>query len=241
MKKNVLFLFLTSLSIYASSQNNVLQLNASSFVFRKLPELSYEHYFKTQNVAFSLGFGYKLPRNKGSYSSTELTVNGDTNFLNQRNWEGFRITPELKFYTSKDIEDKAKGFYFSMFGRYSAYNVQANFNRKVDAFSKQLLLDGEISNLSFGVSIGTRFIVGSRCTIDVTWLGVGYGTGRADFTLKSTDSNVNWSSLDADIKDAEMEFLKSASTKVFPNGIEASTRNPFSLILRSSFSIGLYL
>jgi hypothetical protein len=237
--KKILFLFLVLLSFGVNGQNNFVQINGGSLLFRKLPEIQYEHCFKNQRIGLSLGIGYRLPKRSAYLFNTELIVNEDTNFVTDRLFSGFRITPEVKFYLSEKEGSKAHGFYLSIFLRYYNYNLQSNIERKIDGVSKNMKLKSTINSTAFGVAIGTRYSIGSCVTLDVNWLGIGIGGGNTVFTLSSTDESIDWESLNSDFDEAELRFMRYSKRVVLSNGLEAKTFTPIRLVLRSSFSLGL--
>lgn len=216
----------------------MVQINLGSSVLRKLPEINYEHYLKSSRLGLSLSLGYRLPKRRAFLSSSTLIVNGDTNLLANRVLDGFRITPEIKFYLSKNAKEKPVGFYVSGFMRYYNYRMNSELKRSVDGDLKEMQINAQITNVAFGLAIGSRYILDHNFTIDVLWLGVGYGFGKTNFKLRSTDATINWNSLENDFVEAELRFMKNSNRKVLSNGMDVNTFNPFSLVLRSSFSLG---
>jgi hypothetical protein len=105
------------------------------------------------------------------------------------NFNSFGVSPQLRFYPKGEAP---KGFYItayqnSQFSNFTAFDY--SFEDKNGA--QKIEGTAEISNriIGAGLGFGKQYIVGPGITIDIIWLGVGFGTSTLSIRGDAKDPN----------------------------------------------------
>ena len=186
----------------AHSQENSVKINLLGLPFRNV--IIQGERKLTDNLSVQLGVNVllkgKIPFTSSLTTSTNVNSGGETGSvgvnLDQMKLSGFGLTPELKFYTGGDA---LSGFYLSGWGKYSTFKLSgAQFEASTPTQDETVDLTSKMQIIGGGIGIGTHWIIKDVFSIDVLWLGLGYGTAKISFEADFSN----------DYTDLELEDLK---------------------------------
>jgi hypothetical protein len=121
--------------------------------------------------------------------------------------KGFGIGPEVRFYPNV-TKDTPRGLYLMGFLNYRTISVESQFNNEQllefgdittptgnvpleIMYESKFDLTGKWSALTYGLGWGTQWLIANRVSIDVLWLGFGWGAGTASFDITGPLIDVN--------------------------------------------------
>ena len=151
-------------------------------------------------------------------------------------------TGEFRFYGGK--HPGARGFYLSLYGRYT--NMQVNYNYSYTTASNQkymVPLQSSLKGYGGGVMLGSKFLIAKRVTVDWYIIGGHYGKISGDgqgitnlSTLSSTDKSKLKSQLESDFT-VQNQSLVTAT--VDNAGVKAKVDGPFIGLRGLGFNLGV--
>ncbi|MCG9899763.1 MAG: DUF3575 domain-containing protein [Hydrotalea sp.] len=184
MKK---FLFVACIFPFVGiAQKNIVKINGSSLVARTV-SLQYERQISKK---ISLAVGYKFTPEGGLpfQSSINNIIDDPSVRFDQMQVKGSAITPEIRFYTGKNM----KGFYLAPYARWgtteaSNLPVVVNYTVAGNAQSTTATFGGKSTGFGGGVMIGTQFTLLKFVNIDLWIIGahIGSGSGEMNATFSS--------------------------------------------------------
>lgn len=147
---------------------------------------------------FTIGYERILPNNQsftvsaGSFSIPKFTEDlTDSLDLNtDYKDKGFHFSADYRFYLKK--QNKFAPPYGLYIGPYYAFN---NLKREVEwyldgtTFDGSVLTDLKLNIHTLGFEMGYQFVFWDRMTVDMIFLGPGFGTYKLDTDLKTTLSS----------------------------------------------------
>ncbi|MES2836278.1 MAG: DUF3575 domain-containing protein [Bacteroidota bacterium] len=172
---------------------HVVKLNASQ-LFLKNISLQYELGFH-KNMSVALGYSNFLKREIPS----QIYSNNKADGYQLPYMKGWAITPEFRFYPGKKEEKQAPhGFYLAPYMRYSKYTLGADYIQ-IDSTmtTRKYEFKGSYGGSTFGLMLGSQWIVGKHFAFDWWILGGGAGSGKLVFEVKSDDFDLTPAQQDA--------------------------------------------
>ena len=254
MKKTILGLFL-SVTFLGSAQDNAVKLNLNlpSLILSNKIGVIYERKLAD---ALSVSAGFNFSSKKVAPLSGTLTdyakeyldensVNTDL-FNNRFTSTGFEL--QLRYFPKKEA---LKGFYIAPYFGFQNSSLQPfDFDFPDSDNPGQFhggIVDMGYSTSGFGIGLGNQWIIGKGLTIDIMWVGLGYGTTK--FKIEGTErpgETVDFASIDADVQefinttdDPALEYFASRIEREYTDDyIKLSTKLgiPYGKLL--NFSIG---
>lgn len=185
--------------------NICVKWNLSQMVFKNISLMAEYGFHK--NLSVGLGVSNLLER------ALPSALYQETALFDTPRYKGWAITPELRWYPSKD-EDKTapNGFYIALYGRYAKYSVSQNASYTVvdNGKDKTYSAVGTSTYKGFtgGLMIGRQWVFDSGFTFD--WWIVGGGYGKASY-------NYEWYSQEANLTTAQQSDLKTIYQDFFGN------------------------
>jgi Protein of unknown function (DUF3575) len=157
----------------------IIKLNATQLINKNI-SMQFEYAFH-KNMSAALGGSLLLPRTlpeqfkvepQAGITQTDPTISG---------WS---ITPEFRFYPGKKIKHQAPhGFYLAPYMRYSTYSINTTMTEDSSAISLDLTM--KYHGTSYGLMIGSQWLIGNHFAIDWWILGAGYGMADLDVDAKA--------------------------------------------------------
>lgn len=244
--RKLLLVFLATLSALAGlSQSHNIKLNATSLIGWRVGEIQYE-YRLNDKIGLQLGVGGMIPRGTrflDRFDPSSQLEDGETNIFANLRMTGYRITPEVKLYLGDDA-DNPTGFYLAPFLRHYNYSLTSEYSQFVDGNLESIGLKVSSPTFGAGLGIGSQWLISDKFTIDVMWLGFGLSGGGIKARFESSFETEDWDEVETEwleeLEQSEFGFLNRANLTRDANGITITTRNPVSVILRSSLSIGYF-
>jgi hypothetical protein len=142
------------------------------------------------------------------------------------------VTAEMRFYTSK--KDGARGFYISLYGRYSSYDMNLPIFRFYadNGIYYNMPVEAAVNGLGGGILFGSQWWIAKRVSIDLSILGGHYGRlgGKLEISedlseFTDNDRNQVRAELDDKYMIGDKTILK--NIQVTSQGIEAKVKGPF--------------
>lgn len=163
--------------------NSVLKMNVSQLGVRNL-SFQYEYGFH-KNMSGALGLS-SLMKQKSPTFFTEEDPTGEG--LRNTEIKGFAITPEFRFYPGvKDEHQAPHGFYVGAYYRYAKYTYTSDYSVKVSTGRTYAYdLVATYKGGTFGLLLGSQWIIGKHFSID--WWILGGGAGNSRFLLEAAGS-----------------------------------------------------
>lgn len=245
MKKLVLSLLV--LSAFVAKTQTTVKLNIPNILVG-LYDIQVEHAF-SEKKSFQLGFGFMPKRDLLFRELLSDKDNKTFSVLEEElftgiDFNGFRITPELKMYTG---EDGAKGIYFDFWTKYSTYSLDnANYSQDYDNIgglsrTDDFTMEGNVTSIGAGVGIGTQWFIKDLISIDILWVGLGYNYSvlTTDYTTDAID--VDWDKWKADAQADNSIYSQfgKAEFEEIDNGLKMTLTPSIPVTLRSSISLGV--
>lgn len=187
MKKIILILAFFTFSLMMFAQNNMIKANASGFAFNQV-SLSYERVLGT-NTSAMLNISFTPSTEMGFKDLLISQANQDESFAmaiyKSIIVNGLSFTPEFRFYTSGEKE-APNGFYIAPFLTYTSHNLTGDFfYNDLGEDPVNYVLDGKYTAFGGGISMGYQWIIGDFLAVDLQFLPLGIGSGRAELNVKA--------------------------------------------------------
>lgn len=236
-------------------RKNGVKMNLSSLAFSNY-SFSYERAI-ARKITLVGGFSIlpeskagALPLIKKGIEIAEIgTETGDdsegeeiTDILDNANVSSNAITGEVRFYTGK--KPGARGFYASIYGRYTTMNMSHTYVYEADAGEEiDLPIVAKLNGFGGGVMLGAQWLIAKRVTFDWYIVGGHYGklsgdlTGKADLSSLSQEDKAD---LEAEIEDlASNGDRKYINATVNDNGMFGKVNSPFGGVRGFGFNLGI--
>ena len=190
-KKSVLLK--SSVEAGSRTPKQVVKLNISQLFLTNLA-LQYEYGFH-KNFSAALGVSYLVPRKMPTQVYDEPS--SADGFISPK-FGGFSITPEIRFYPGKkETRQAPHGFYLAPYFRYTRYTVSADYNEVVSpTVTNKYKGTATYSGNSFGLMIGSQWIIGKHFSIDWWIIGGGYGKAKLKLEAVALNENLNYTDLE---------------------------------------------
>jgi hypothetical protein len=162
--------------------------------------------------------------------------------LDEANFSSNAITGEVRFYTGK--KPGARGFYASLYGRYTTMNLTHLYVYEGDMGTEyDLPINAKLTGVGGGVMLGAQWLIAKRVTFDWYIVGGHYGKLKGDFDAKTDLSAMP----QEDKQDLERELEDIASNgdrkyldvTVNDNGMFGKLNGPFGGLRGFGFNLGI--
>lgn len=152
------------------------------------------------------------------------------------------FTGELRFYGGK--EPGARGFYLSLYGRYTDMQVAYLYDYETSNKAYLIPLKSNVKGLGGGLMIGSQWLIAKRVVLDWYILGGHYGklTGNTDAAVDlSSMTAAEKAELQQDLESlidaGDISFISEAT--VTDEGVKAKIDGPFLGIRGAGISLGI--
>jgi len=254
MKKGLLFIALMAIGVFSkiNAQDNSVKINTLGLSYRNVI-LQYERSLNDK-IGVQLGLNF-VPKGSIPFISrySDAGMSGSTSggtgeistdFADMK-FSGFGLTPELRFYPGGN---GMKGFYLSGWIKYSNYKISdgvfvataTSDNEGNSHESATVDITGKYNVFGGGLGIGTHWVIADVVTLDVNWIGVGYGPAK--FSVEAEFDNTY---SDDELADIANEYEGEYSLDgLFATGVEVDGNTVTSFIktnlpiFRFGFSLG---
>ncbi|WP_156308458.1 DUF3575 domain-containing protein [Sphingobacterium endophyticum] len=219
---------------YTKAQQNTVKFNLLPLVSKTF-SFEYERRIKDRiSINTSLGF-----RGKSSlpFKSTFQDIADDDEFFEDATLSHFTLSPELRFYTSKNYKDENRGFYFGPFIKYAKYNFGTNFEYTVENSAPETIpLDGSVGTWSAGIAIGSQFKLTESLFLDLRILGPHFGTSNIKMQGKKSLTAEEQEIVRQDLGDLDNDYFK-IDKEINSEGVTLTSKGPWAGI-RAGVSLG---
>lgn len=227
-------------------RNNV-QINLSSLALKNY-NFSLERSL-SKKVTFVAGYRY-MPLSTISDISLVKTVVDKylndqdelKNDLSNLSTGNKTYTGEFRFYGGK--HPGARGFYLSLYGRYTDMQVNYNYNFTAANNQKYLIpLKNNLKGFGGGLMLGSKWLIAKRVTFDWYVIGGHYGKLTGDgagamnlSSLSATDKSNLKSNLESDFTVSNQKYV---TATVDNTGVTTKVDGPFIGLRGLGFSLGI--
>ncbi|WP_202923417.1 DUF3575 domain-containing protein [Pontibacter pudoricolor] len=233
-------------------RKNGIKMNLSSLAFSNY-SFSYERAI-ARKITLVGGYSF-LPETKLSdiplvdkgIKFADLDEEGEEGdeigkILDEANFSSNAITGEVRFYTGK--KPGARGFYASLYGRYTTMNLTHLYVYEGDAgLEYDLPINAKLTGFGGGVMLGAQWLIAKRVTFDWYIVGGHYGKMKGDFTAKtdlSTMPQEDKAELEREIEDvASNGDRKYLDATINDNGMFGKLNAPFGGLRGFGFNLGI--
>lgn len=226
-------------------RNNV-QINLSSLALQNY-NFSYERSL-SRKITFVAGYRFMPLSTVGNISLVKTVADkylndndGLKNDLSNLSTGNKTFTGEFRFYGGK--HSGARGFYASLYGRYT--NMQVNYNYGYATSSQKYVipLQNNLKGFGGGLMFGSKFLIGKLITFDWYIIGGHYGKisgdGNAVVNLSAL-STADKNNLKSDLESKFTILNKSYATATVDNyGVKTNTNSPFVGLRGLGFNLGI--
>lgn len=192
---------------------NIAKINLTSLAFTTF-SLQYERLLPHK---MSVALGIKMrPSASVPFKNAIINAIGDgdedfANFVAGTRISNFVITPEFRYYLSKE---SGRGFYVAPFLRYEQYNLSAPFSfTDTNDVKTNVDFKGSLKNFGVGLLIGSQFRIGDRITLD-WWILGPYYSFSSQLNLKANNLNFDTEEqqlLRESLESIELSWIKTES------------------------------
>lgn len=197
----------------------------------------------SRKIIFSAGYRF-MPNTKlsattlGKKMVTKLEIEDDE--INKASFAGNAFTGEFRFYGGK--HQGARGFYLSLYGRYSTIKIDHPYEFSTTGKSYMIPLQADTKMFGGGMMFGVQWLIAKRVTLDWSIIGAHYGNvsgiaqAKTDLSsMSSADKQNLQQDLDNFIEINGHQYIHST---VNSQGVTAKIEGPFAGI-RSGLSLGI--
>ena len=192
-------LLLCTLFEPSQAQNDWIKLDVPRLFFKDI-HVSYEHVFSPK-MSGAISVNAQLPINltqglSGSFLD-DFNQNWNVGYFTGGRLSGFDITPEARLYFLKKAwkreqgDGAPKGFYGFAFLRFSQIQWELPYHWIDDEnfVEVDVETDGKFAGGGLGGGLGYQWIFNNRISLDVQFLGLGYGRlwGNAVFDIVDSE------------------------------------------------------
>ena len=209
MKKIIILLFISA-PFWGATQSNAvkLDLNLPRLVLSNSIGFTYERKLSDKlSGSVSLNFSNKkaapLSGTLTDYAVQYLDSTSVNTNIFKNKFSSFGLDFQLKFYPKKEA---LKGFYIAPYFGYQKGGMDLFDFEFPDKDLVGVTHGGEVDlgykTFGGGIGIGNQWIIGKSITLDILWVGIGYGT--TTISVQGTEragETVDFQSIDADVND----------------------------------------
>ncbi|MBN9386105.1 MAG: hypothetical protein J0H74_35435 [Chitinophagaceae bacterium] len=232
--------------IEAPYLKNRLKINVSSFFLNNY-SFSYERSL-TRKISFVAGYRF-MPRSVlGNISLIKKIVDqvakdgdGIKNDINKLSLSSNAYTGEFRFYTGH--KPGPRGFYFSLYGRYSQLNIDYAYEYATGSKTYSIPIKASTKMWGAGLMIGAQWLIARRITLDWHILGGHYGSvsgdasGLADLSAMSpSDKEAVKEDIEGLINIGDKKFITATVTN---QGVQAKIDGPMVGLRGAGINIGI--
>lgn len=226
-------------------RNNV-QINLSALALQNY-NFSYERSLGKKST-FVGGFRYMPLSTIGDISLVKTVVdkylNGESdlkNDLSNLNTGNKTYTAEFRFYSGK--HPGARGFYTSIYGRYTDMQVGYNYNYATNTQKYLIPIQSNLKGWGGGLMFGSKFLIGRLITFDWYVIGGHYGKISGDglatvnlSTLTASERSDLKSNLESKFNIGDKNYV---TATVNSSGVKTRTDAPFIGLRGLGFNFGI--
>lgn len=154
---------------------------------------------------------------------------------------GNAITGEFRFYFGGKKKG-ARGFYTSLYGRYTTYNFDYSYDYTADTEVYNLDINGNANVFGGGLGSGFQFLIAKRVILDFYIIGVHFGNINGKATALTDLSNMTAAEQE-DLKNELEDFQPLGKQIIFAevndNGVNLTIKSPFLGIRAFGLSLGI--
>jgi hypothetical protein len=196
MKRLIILLWsISGINVVVAQQNmtqqrkNTIKLElAASLWYNNALGVSYERITKP-NQSFAVSAGYQELRRSPRLGENIATKE-------DRSKHGYKFGAEYRFYLTKENKYPApRGLYMGPYFTQHRFNNERILEVSHDGTTEQTILNTKFTVVNFGVQLGYQFLINSRWTIDLVFIGPSVSRYRY-----SIDLSGNYTFDPADIK-----------------------------------------
>jgi Protein of unknown function (DUF3575) len=200
-------------------------------------------------ISFQAGYRY-MPETQMSKTMMAkqffkyLETDSDTDVeeeLENLYMSGNAITGEFRFYFGRKKKG-ARGFYTSLYGRYTTYNFEYAYDYSNNSGVYNLDLKGDANVLGGGLGTGFQFLIAKRVILDFYIVGVHFGNikGKASALTDLSDMTAaEQEDLKNELEDFQPLGKQIIFAEVNDNGVNLTIKSPFLGIRAIGLSIGI--
>ena len=251
MKKYFIALTIVVASVNTKAQNNSVKINLGQQLFTSgLFALNYERKIidhLSLNLRGNIGSKKAVP-----YSNFYDGIAGD--LLNQAGI--FTDVFDTKFITyGGQLQvryfpsgEALNGFYLAPYFGYQGGKMKEFSFLFPDPNDTEIEHDGTIgANLAYfgaGLGVGNQWVLGNGLTLDLMWLGLGWGSSKFTIRGESNSPNVDFEEIDQDVNEFLNEtpgfnfFFRNFSSSYTDNSIDMRFKHGFPFVKVLNFSLG---
>lgn len=231
-------------------RKNVVKINVPALLLKNF-SFFYERAL-TRKISFSAGYRFMPKSNLGGINLVSKAAEKITDdpasdvqvfdlYLKDIEAKNNAVTAEFRFYGGR--RPGARGFYFSLYGRYGNYGVDAPYEFSGTSGSYRIPLSTSSKTIAGGFTIGLQWQIAKRVAIDWCILGGHYGSIKGDI-----NGNINLSGMSpADRQQLQNELNDLVSigkndyinATVTPQGVTGTIKGPFAGVRLGSLSVGI--
>jgi hypothetical protein len=224
-------------------KNNV-KINVSSLFLN-----NYNFYYErslSRKISFSAGYRV-MPKTilttttLGEKAMDLLDEDDDDNDLSKMSLSNNTITGEFRFYGGR--KPGARGFYLSVYGRYSKFSIDYPYDFHSGGKNYKIPLKGNLTGFGGGLMIGAQWLIARRVVLDWYILGLQYGkmTGNVDgltdlSAMSQADKDYLRDDIEGIISIGDKEYIKATVTD---DGVRTKFDGPFAGIRAAGISLGI--
>ena len=226
-------------------KNNV-EINLLSLALQNY-NFSYERSL-SRKITFVAGYRYMPLSAVGDISLVKTVVNkylndqdGLKDDLSNISTGNKTFTGEFRFYGGK--HPGARGFYASLYGRYTNMQVNYNYSYATTAQKYVLPMQSSLKGFGGGLMFGSKFLIGRLVTFDWYIIGGHYGKVSGDgnaavnlSTMSSADKNNLKSDLESKFTIQNKNYV---TATVDNNGVKTNANGPFIGLRALGFNLGI--
>ena len=193
-------------------RKNSLKINISSLWLNNY-SFTYERML-ARKISFVAGYRFMPTRILANVSAIKNVIDqvasdGDDvkTDINKISASNNAFTGEFRFYAGR--KPGARGFYVSLYGRYSKLDIDYPYDYQTDAKTYTVPLKASTTMWGAGLMIGAQWLIAKRVTLDWYIMGGHYGTIKGNATGATNLS---------DMPDQDRQFLKSDIEGLFTAG-----------------------
>jgi hypothetical protein len=154
---------------------------------------------------------------------------------------GNAFTGEFRFFTGK--RPGARGFYVSLYGRYSTFKIDYDYEYSADTKDYLIPLKSDFNGVGGGLLLGTQFLIAKRIVLDIFIIGAHIGklNGKASAITDLSDmTDEDQAELEESLESLVVfnntQIIKTA--EVNDNGVKVTIQGPFAGIRGLGLSVG---
>jgi hypothetical protein len=202
----------------------------------------------TRKISFVAGYRFMPEKNLGQIKLLKNVIEkfeGDDGSvmddLERIETSANAVTAEFRFYGGR--HPGARGFYVSVFGRYTNFKVNYDYDFETQPKNYSIPIRSKFNGLGGGLMIGVQWLIGERVTLDWNILGGFYGRLKGTATSEADLSDM--SDNDKALLKEDLESLVQIGNKQYitadvnNTGVNAKISGPFVGVRGMGLSLGI--